>query len=171
MKPPRTTISHGMVLVPLLAANLPIGRALFVRDPMVLARVAPIGTDREISANFDRQASATNSVLFPWSLPTESEQNRLLLSFVPPRSAAVRNLVPRFDRASNRAPKLSLSSLAVGRGPPLGGAPSRFLPRPSCGARRWCRTEAGTIAKARKGFRPGVTSCSAVGPASRPDSH
>ncbi len=37
-------------------------------------------------------------------------------------------------------PKLSLSSLAVGRGPPLGGAPSRFLPRPSCGARR-CRSD------------------------------
>ena len=67
------------------------------------ARTKLNGTDREISANFDRQASATNSVLFPWSLPNESEQNRLLLCFVPPRSAAVRNLVPRFDRASNRA--------------------------------------------------------------------
>jgi hypothetical protein len=73
------------------------------------------GTDREISANIDRQASATNSVLFPWSLPTESEQNRLLICFVPPRSDAVRNLVPRFDRASNCAPDLPLSSLAVGR--------------------------------------------------------
>ncbi len=38
----------------------------------------------------------------------------------PPRSAAVRNLVPRFDRVSNRAPGLPLSSLAVGREPPQG---------------------------------------------------
>lgn len=43
MNPLRTTTAHGMILVALIAANIAIGRALFVRDPMVLARVAPIG--------------------------------------------------------------------------------------------------------------------------------
>ena len=98
----------------------PRGRGVIPIESAWDAAVSPFGTDREISANSDRQVSATNSVLFPWSLPTESEQNRLLLCFVPPRSAAVRNLVPRFDRASNRAPGLPLSSLAVGREPSQG---------------------------------------------------
>jgi hypothetical protein len=38
-----------MILVALIAADIAIGRALFVRDPMVLARVAPIGILSQVS--------------------------------------------------------------------------------------------------------------------------
>jgi len=95
------------------------------------------GNQRQFRSSGERRQQR----LVPWSLPTESEQNRLLLCFVPPKSDAVRNLVPRFDRASNRSPDLPLSSLAVGHEPPSGCSLS--VP---CAARLWrasvCRTEA-----------------------------
>src|SRR5262249_46589771 len=103
------------------------------------------GTDRGFSANFDRQASATNSVSFLWSLPNESEQNPLLLCFVPPRSDPIRNLVPRFDRASNRTPDSPPSSLAVEREPPQGVLPLGSLRGQAVariGVSDVCRTDA-----------------------------
>ena len=47
------------------------------------------------------------------SLATEGDQNRLLLCLVPPRSDAVRNLGPCFDRARNLTPGFPQSCLAV----------------------------------------------------------
>src|SRR5271157_52436 len=72
-----------------------------------------VGTDREFCANVRTSGERHQQRLLPWSLPTKGVQNRLLLCFVPPRSDAVRNLVPRFDRARNLTPGLPPSSLAV----------------------------------------------------------
>ena len=57
-----------------------------------------------------RQATRTES---PWFLPTQGERNRLLPCRVLPRSDAVRNLVPRCDRARNLAQGLPPSNSAV----------------------------------------------------------
>src|SRR4029077_8872138 len=75
-----------------------------------------LGIQRQFRSSGERHPQ----LLVSWALPTESEQNRLLHCFVPPRSDEVRNLVPRFDRARNRTPDLPLSSLAVGRKPAWG---------------------------------------------------
>ena len=77
------------------------------------SEVIPIRNSIQFRSSGDRHQPR----LLPWSLPTESEQNRLLLCFVPPRSDAVRNLVPRFDRARNLTLGLLMSSLAFGLEP------------------------------------------------------
>ena len=93
------------------------------------------GTDREFSANFDRQASATNSVSFLGLSPPKACKTLSLLCFVPPRSAAVGILfLVSIERGTSRRvyhrrPWLSDMSQ-------LGGAPCRFLARPGCGTRR-----------------------------------
>jgi hypothetical protein len=72
----------------------------------------------QFSANFDRQASATNSVLFLGLSPTKA--NKTVSFFVSFHRGATQSgiLFLVFDRASNRTPDLPLSSLAVGRGAP-----------------------------------------------------
>ncbi len=100
------------------------------------------GTDREISANFDRQASTTNSVLF--------------LGLSPPKANKTVSFFVSFHRGATHCGSLFLVSIARAtarwtyhcRPWPsdvslLKGAPSGFLARPGCGARRCRRAEAG----------------------------
>jgi hypothetical protein len=98
-------------------------------------------TDREFSASFDRQASATNSVSF--------------LGLFPPKANKTVSFFVSFDRGATQSGILFLVSIERGgsrrvydRGPllsdvsQLGDAPCRCLARPSGSARRCRRTEA-----------------------------
>jgi hypothetical protein len=70
-------------------------------------------TDREIRAGFDRQASATKQRLLPWSLPILMCKAVFFFGLVPPKSHAVMDPIPCFDRLRNLTPGLPPSSLAV----------------------------------------------------------
>ena len=100
-------------------------------------------TDREFSANFDRQASATNSVSF--------------LGLSPPKACKTVSFFVSFHRGATQSGILFLVSIERGtsrrvyhRRPwlsdmsQLGGAPCRFLARPGCSTRRCRRTDAPT---------------------------
>jgi hypothetical protein len=95
-----------------------------------------IGTDREFSANFDLQVSATNSVLF--------------LGLSPPKANKTVSFFVSFHRGATQSGILFLVSIARATArrihhcrtrlsdvSHLRGAPSRFLARPGCGARRY----------------------------------
>src|SRR5208283_4920766 len=103
--------------------------------------MAIFDTDREFSANFDRQASATNSVSF--------------LGLSPPKASKTVSFFVSFHRGAKQSGILFLVSIERGtsrrvyhRRPRLsdmshlGGAPCRFLARPGCGTRRCVATEA-----------------------------
>jgi hypothetical protein len=104
-------------------------------------RVPGPAEDRRCPVPTLRMRMGRGTCLLPWSLPTECVQNRFFLCFVLPRSDAVRNLVPRFDRVRCLTPDLPRSFLAVSHELNW-GAPCRFLARPGCTARRCRRTEA-----------------------------
>ena len=70
-------------------------------------------TDRGKRASFDRQASATDSASFPGLFPPKANKTVFLFVSFHQRSDAVRNLVPRFDRARNLTPGLPPSPLTV----------------------------------------------------------
>src|SRR5208337_3093993 len=97
--------------------------------------MAIFDTDREFSANFDRQASATNSFSF--------------LGLSPPKASKTVSFFVWFHRGATQSGILFLVSIERGtsrrvyhRRPwlsdmsRLGGAPRRFLARPGCGTRR-----------------------------------
>jgi hypothetical protein len=72
-----------------------------------------LDTDRGKRTSFDRQASATDSASFPGLFPPNVNKTVFLFVSFHQRSDAVRNLVPRFDRARNLTPSLRPSPLAV----------------------------------------------------------
>src|SRR5208337_225464 len=115
--------------------------------------MAIFDTDREFSANFDRQASATNSVSF--------------LGLSPPKASKTVSFFVSFHRGATQSGILFLVSIDRGtsrrvyhRRPwlsdmsQLGGAPCRFLARPGCGTRRCVGP---TLATGKKGDSLGRT--------------
>jgi hypothetical protein len=81
-----------------------------------VSRVAPCstssvgqatGTDREFSASFDHQASATLRFSFPCLFLPDARKTVFILCLVPPKGYARMELVPRFDRSRNSDAKFS----------------------------------------------------------------
>jgi len=95
----------------------------------------PFDTDREFSADFDRQASATNSVSFLGLSPAKASKTvSFFISFHRGAAQSGILLLDSIERGTSRRvyhrrPWLSDMS-------PPGGTPFRFLARPGCGARR-----------------------------------
>ena len=114
---------------------LQLGGGGWVESDDILRKNRPHDTDRDFSADFDRQASATNSVSF--------------LGLSPPKANKTVSFFVSFHRGAAQSGILFLVSIERGtsrrvyhRRPwlsdmsPPGGAPCRFLARPGCGARR-----------------------------------
>jgi hypothetical protein len=112
-----------------------------------------IDTDREKRANFDRQASATDSVSFLGLFPPKA--NKTVSFFVSFHQGATQSgilFLVSIERGTSRRvyhrrPWLSDMSQ-------LGGAPRRFLARPGCGTRRCVGP---TRARGKKGHSLGHT--------------
>ena len=117
------------------------GRRSPAGAPRLSSFTCPSDTDRQFSANFDRQASATNSVLF--------------LGLSPPKANKTVSFFVSFHRGATQSGILFLVSIEQGgsrrvydRGAllsdvsQLGNAPCRCLARPGGSARRCRRTEA-----------------------------
>src|SRR5262249_21721539 len=70
-------------------------------EPPRCAEVPVPGTDREFSAGFDHQASATLSFSFPCLFLPDARKTVFNLCLVPPKGYARMETVPRFARARN----------------------------------------------------------------------
>src|SRR6516164_3148389 len=97
--------SIGLVPAPPRTYAVVVERAGVCRAYCV--RALPVGTDREFSASFDHQASATLSFSFPCLFLPDARKTVFNLCLVPPKGYARMEPVPRFDRARNSEAKFS----------------------------------------------------------------